>query len=91
MRTAQIGPDLRLVLSKHGVAWELCFLLTCKCIAFTTRLQFTIMDKSLGTIPIHTGPTPPLSLQTMLDAFIQNFFRVSTLCRVGGRRTARKF
>ena len=40
----------------------------------------------LGRFPIHTGPTPPLTPQTML-----NFFRVSTLYRVGGGRTARKF
>ena len=46
---------------------------------------------SLGRFPIHTGPTPPLIPQTMLDACIQNFFRVSTLYRVGGGRTARKF
>ena len=45
------------------------------------------MDKSLGTLvfqghfPIHTGPTPPLTPQTMLDACIQNFFLVSTLYR----------
>ena len=45
----------------------------------------------LGRFPIHTGPTPPLTLQTMLDACIQNFFRVSTLYRVGGGRTAGKF
>ena len=45
----------------------------------------------LGRFPIHTGPTPPLTPQTMLDACIQNFFRVSTLYRVGGGRTARKF
>ena len=44
----------------------------------------------MGRFPIHTGPTPPLTLQTMLDACIQNFFRVSTLYRWGGR-TARKF
>ena len=41
--------------------------------------------------PIHTGPTPPLTPQTMLDACIHNFFRVSTLYGVGGGRTARKF
>ena len=47
------------------------------------------MDKSLGTLaflgrfPIYTGPTPPLTLQTKLDACIQNLFRVSTLYRVG--------
>ena len=40
---------------------------------------------------IHTGLTPPLTPQTMLDACIQNSFRVSTLYRVGGGRTARKF
>ena len=40
--------------------------------------------------PIHTGPTLPLTPQIMLDACIQNFFWVSTLYRVGGRRTARK-
>ena len=45
----------------------------------------------LGRFQIHTGPTPPLTPQTMLDACIQNFFRVSTLYRVGGARTARKF
>ena len=45
----------------------------------------------LGHFPIHTGPTPPLTPQTMLDACIQNFFRVSTLYRVEGGRTARKF
>ena len=38
----------------------------------------------LRGFPIHTGPTPPLTPQTMLDACIQNFFRVSTLYRVGG-------
>ena len=45
----------------------------------------------LGRFPIHTGPTPSLTPQTMLDACIQNFFRVSTLYRVRGGRTARKF
>ena len=28
----------------------------------------------LGRFPIHTGPTPPLTPHTMLDACIQNFF-----------------
>ena len=37
----------------------------------------------LGRFPIHTGPTPPLTSQTMLDTCIQHFFRVSTLYRVG--------
>jgi len=41
----------------------------------------------LGHLPIHTYLTP----QTTLDTCIQNFFRVSTLNRVGERRTARKF
>ena len=45
----------------------------------------------LGRFPIHNGPTPPLSPQIMLDACIENFFRVSTLYRVGGERTTRKF
>ena len=64
---------------------------------FDIGFATTIMDKSLGTLgflgrfPIHTEPTPPLTPQTMLDACIQNFFRVSTLYRVGGGRTARKF
>ena len=44
-----------------------------------------------GAFPIHTGPTPSLIPQTMLDARIQNFFRVSTLYGVGGGRSARKF
>ena len=46
---------------------------------------------SLEHFPIHTGPTPPVTAQTMLDAYIQNFFRVSTLYRVGEGRTARNF
>ena len=37
----------------------------------------------LGRFPIHMGPTLPLTPQTMFDACIQNFFRVSTLYRVG--------
>ena len=45
----------------------------------------------LGRFPIHTVPTPPLIPQTMFDACIQNFVPVSTLYRVGGGRTARKF
>ena len=36
-----------------------------------------------GRFSIHTGPTPPLTTQTMLDGSIQNFFRVLTLYRVG--------
>ena len=44
-----------------------------------------------GAFSIHTGPTPPLTPRTMSDVCIQNFFRVSTLYRVGGGRTARKF
>ena len=43
-----------------------------------------------GAFPIHTGPAPSLTPQTMLDACIQNSFRVSTLYRVGGGRSARK-
>ena len=38
----------------------------------------------LGHFPVHTGPTPPLTPQTMLDACILNFFRVSTLYIVYG-------
>ena len=30
-----------------------------------------------------TGPTPPFTPQTMLDAHMKSFFRVSVLCRVG--------
>ena len=37
----------------------------------------------LWRFPIHTGPTPLLTPQTMLDACIQNFFRVSTFYSVG--------
>ena len=44
----------------------------------------------LGRIPMHTGPTPALTPQTMLDACIQNFFRVSTLYRIGGGGTTGK-
>ena len=39
----------------------------------------------------HRSNRPPLTPQTMLDECIQNFFRASTLYRVGGGRTARKF
>ena len=35
--------------------------------------------------------TPPLTPQTMSDMCIQNFFWASTLHRMGGGRTARKF
>ena len=63
-----------------------------------SAIETTIMDKKcwdtfahLGHFPIHTGPTPPLTSQTTLDVCIQHFFRVSTLCRVGGGRTTRKF
>ena len=45
----------------------------------------------LGRFPIDTGPTPPLTPQTMLDACIQIFFRVSTLYKVGEGRTTRTF
>ena len=45
----------------------------------------------LGHFPTHTGPTSPLTPQTMLVACIQIFFRVSTLYRLGEGRTARKF
>ena len=39
----------------------------------------------LGRFPIHTGPTTPLTPQTVLHACIQNFFRVLTLYSVGGK------
>ena len=42
---------------------------------------------------MHTGLTPPFTPQKMLGACIQNFFRLSTLYRLGqgGGRNARKF
>ena len=57
------------------------------------------MDKSLGTFLRFWGDfqctqvqPPPLTPQTMLDAYVyREFFRVLTLYRVGGGRTARKF
>ena len=55
------------------------------------------MDKSLetlaflGRLPIHTGPTPPLTPQSMLDAYIQNCFQVSTLYRLGERELQENF
>ena len=45
---------------------------------------------SLGCFPIHAGPTAPLTPQTMLNACIQNIFRVLTLYRVGGRENCKK-
>ena len=62
-----------------------------------TRLKTTFMDKRLGTLaflgrfPIHTGPTPPLTPQSMLDAYIQNCFQVSTLYRLGERELQENF
>ena len=38
----------------------------------------------LGHFPIHTGPAPPLTPQTTLDASTQNFFRVFTMYRGEG-------
>ena len=47
------------------------------------------MDKILwtflGPFPIHTGPTPPLTPQTTLDACIQNFFSKFQLCTGWGK------
>ena len=34
----------------------------------------------LGRFPIHTGPTPPLTPQTMLDGCILTFFSEFQLC-----------
>ena len=45
----------------------------------------------LGRFPVQTGPTPPLTPQTMLDACIQIFFQVQLCIGWGGGRTARKF
>ena len=39
----------------------------------------------LGRFPIHTGPTPPLTPQTTLDACIQNFFFKFQLCKGWGK------
>ena len=54
------------------------------------------MDKSLRTLaflerfPMHAGPTPPLTPQTMLDACIQNWFSSFNFGWVAGGTTARK-
>ena len=49
---------------------------------------------SIVQCTIHTGPTPLLSPQTMLDAYVYpEFFRVSTLYRVGrenGKKISKK-
>ena len=37
-----------------------------------------------GCFPIHTGPTPPLTLQTMFDECIQNFFPSFNFVSGGG-------
>ena len=44
----------------------------------------------LGRFPIHTGPTPPLTPQTMLDACIQNFFPSFNFVSGGGRENCKK-
>ena len=36
----------------------------------------------LGHFPMYSGPTPPLTPQTTLDACIQNFFHFSSFYRV---------
>ena len=58
------------------------------------RLQYVLNSWDtfafLGRFPIHSGPTPPLTPQTVLHACIQNFFRVSTLYSVGGRENCKK-
>ena len=52
-----------------------------------SAIETTSMDKKsrdtfahLGHFPIHTGPTPPLTSQTMLDVCIQHFFFEFQLC-----------
>ena len=45
----------------------------------------------LGRFPIHTGPTLPSPHIQCWTRVSRIFFRVSTLYRVGGGRTARKF
>ena len=53
----------------------------------------TIIDRGLGTgrFPVLIGPTSPITPQTMLDACIQNSFRVSICTGWGEGITARKF
>ena len=53
----------------------------------------TIIDRGLGTgrFPVLIGPTSPITPQTMLDACIQNSFRVSICTGWGEAITARKF
>ena len=55
------------------------------------RRALSPLHQPCSSFSIHTGPAPSLTPQTMLEACIQNFFRVSTLYRVGEGRTARKF
>ena len=43
-----------------------------------------------GCFPIHTGPTPSLTPQTMLDACIQNFFPSFNSCIGWGRENCKK-
>ena len=44
----------------------------------------------LRRFPIHLGPTPPLTPQTMLDACIQNFFPSFNFVYGGGRKNCKK-
>ena len=60
------------------------------------KVSPTIMDKSLGTLTflgrfiIHTGITPPLTPQTMLDACIQNCFPKFKFVKGGERENCMK-
>ena len=52
----------------------------------------TTIDRGLGTgrFPVLIGPTSPITPQTMLDACIQNSFRVSICTGWGGRDNCKK-
>ena len=55
-------------------------------------MNIAVLSQGLLSNPNpNPNPNPPLTPQTMLDACIQNFFRVSSLYKVGGGRTARNF
>ena len=62
-----------------------------KCLTYNHGQKSWDTFAFLGSFPIHTGPTHPLTPETTLHTCIQKFFRVSILYRVGWGRNARKF
>ena len=62
-----------------------------KIIKLQSRTKVLGQFAFLGRFPTHTWPTTPFNHKQCWTRVSRIFFRVSTLYRVGGKRTARKF